>query len=177
MLAEIRNSLRRPFSKVRGDFFLRKIDPDRIPSHVAIIMDGNGRWARKRDLPRLEGHKAGIETTREIVQTAARIKIRYLTLYTFSVENWQRPEEEVNGLMDLFERTMESELGELNKNKVKVNILGDLSKLPESTQKSCQKTAHLTRNNSGLILNIALNYGGRQEITQALKRMVEEGKN
>lgn len=177
MLAEIRNSLRRPFLKVRGGFFLRKIDPDRIPSHVAIIMDGNGRWARKKNLPRLEGHKAGIETTRAIVQTAAQIKIDYLTLYTFSVENWLRPKDEVSGLMNLFEKTMENELDELNKNKVKVNILGDIKRLPESTKESCQKTAHHTRDNPGLVLNIALSYGGRQEITQALKKIVDRVKN
>lgn len=177
MLTRARKGLRRPLLKVREDLFLRRIDLNRIPRHVAIIMDGNGRWARRRGLPRIEGHKAGIETTREVIRTAAQIKIDYLTLYTFSVENWQRPKEEVSALMNLFEDTLEEELEELDKNKIKVNILGDIPGLPESTQKSCYKATELTKDNTGLNLNIALNYGGRQEITQALRKITQEIKD
>lgn len=168
--------LRRFYLRTCGDLFLKRIDFKRVPLHVAIIMDGNGRWAKKRGLPRIAGHREGIKSIREVVKAAAEAKIKYLTVYTFSVENWRRPKEEVTVLMNLLEETLKKERDELNKNGVKVNIVGELKQLPESTQKECQEIMELTKDNSNLNLNIALNYGGRTEIAQAVQKIVQEVK-
>ncbi|MDF2891420.1 MAG: uppS2 [Clostridia bacterium] len=152
------------------------IDINRLPKHVAIIMDGNGRWASKRALPRIFGHKAGMETLREVVKACSDMGIKILTVYAFSTENWNRPTEEVSYLMNLLIEYMRKEINELNKNHVKIKILGDLSALPQITKEEVEKAVSFTENNTGLQFNIALNYGGRAEIIHACKRIAEEHK-
>jgi undecaprenyl diphosphate synthase len=149
--------------------------PDRIPAHVAIIMDGNGRWARERGLPRIAGHRAGVENLRRILRACVEFGIRFLTIYAFSTENWQRPIEEVRGLMNILEEVIDRELEELDRNGVQLRHLGHLEGLsPELQVKVLQAIEH-TRNNDRLILNIAWNYGGRDEIVNAIKRMIADG--
>jgi len=152
------------------------IDIDRLPKHIAIIMDGNGRWASKRALPRIFGHKAGMEALREVVKACSDMGVKILTVYAFSTENWNRPTEEVSYLMNLLIEYMRKEINELNKNHVKVKILGDLSALPQITKEEVEKAVRFTENNTGLQFNIALNYGGRAEIIHACKRIAEEFK-
>ncbi|UCE25545.1 MAG: isoprenyl transferase [Candidatus Zixiibacteriota bacterium] len=141
----------------------------RLPNHVAIIMDGNGRWARLRNKPRTYGHEAGVRAVKEVVKAAAEIGIKYLTLYTFSVENWKRPRSEVSALMSLLSRATRNELDELIKNDVKLRTIGRINGLPQSRQKVLQDAVEKTRNNQGLVLTLALNYGGRSEILDAVK--------
>ncbi len=145
-----------------------------IPQHVAIIMDGNGRWAKKRGLPRVAGHRAGMQRVKEITQACDELGIRYLTLYAFSTENWKRPQEEVNFLMKLPEEFLRRELGELVKKNVRLQLLGDERDLPEHTRRAIQEGIDATRNNTGLVLSFALNYGGRAELLQAVTRMIKE---
>lgn len=148
------------------------------PSHVAIIMDGNGRWAKQRSLPRIEGHRAGILTVKEIVRAAGSVDIGYLTLYTFSSENWNRPPGEVMGLMDLLAETLERELPELNQNKVRLRTIGDISILPRRNCDALKAAIENTSANTGLTLVLALNYGGRDEIVRAVHKIavqVREG--
>jgi undecaprenyl diphosphate synthase len=152
------------------------IDINRLPKHIAIIMDGNGRWASKRALPRIFGHKAGMETLREVVKACSDMGIKILTVYAFSTENWNRPTEEVSYLMNLLIEYMRKEINELNKNHVKIKILGDLSALPQITKEEVEKAVSFTEGNTGLQFNIALNYGGRAEIIHACKRIAEEYK-
>lgn len=140
-----------------------------VPRHVAIIMDGNGRWAARRKLPRISGHRAGIKTVRRVVQLAGELGISYLTLYTFSSENWSRPESEVKGLMDLLARTIKKELNDLNKNNVRIQTIGDLSLLPPKSREAIEEGIAQTAHNSGLTLILALNYGGRDEIVRAVR--------
>lgn len=142
---------------------------DRVPAHVAIIMDGNGRWAKLRHKPRTFGHEAGVRAVKKVVRAAAEIGIRYLTLYTFSVENWKRPRSEVSALMSLLTRATRKELNELIKNDVKLMTIGRINGLPQSRQKVLLDAVEKTRNNRGLILTLALNYGGRTEILDAVK--------
>ncbi|MBG9980028.1 isoprenyl transferase [Facklamia sp. DSM 111019] len=144
-------------------------DLEKIPKHVAIIMDGNGRWAKKRMMPRVFGHRKGVETLKEIVIRANELGIKILTVYAFSTENWSRPEDEVNFLLNLPKDFFDSFLSQLNKNNVKVDYIGDANRLPEETQAIMQEGLAQTSNNTGMILNIALNYGSRQEITQAVQ--------
>lgn len=151
------------------------LDPDRLPKHVGIIMDGNGRWAKKRGLPRTMGHREGMKTLKEIVKLSAAWGIDIVSVYAFSTENWKRPLEEVNFLMKLMIEVMQKELRELHEAGVKVNILGDLSPLPDATRKAIEDGLELTKDNKKMVLNIAFNYGGRQEIIQAVKTVVEEG--
>ena len=152
------------------------LDENNIPEHVAIIMDGNGRWARKRKLPRTMGHKAGVETIRRVIKESHRLGIKYLTLYAFSTENWKRPNEEVSALMKLLVEYLRSELKELNKNGVVIRILGDITKLPSEAQKEVLDAIEITKNNTGVVLNIAFNYGGRDELIRAVKLVCEEVK-
>ncbi|MDP3013428.1 MAG: isoprenyl transferase [Candidatus Subteraquimicrobiales bacterium] len=166
--------LRKTSKKESEDFFLNKISLIPLPQHIAIIMDGNGRWAKKQSLPRIAGHRKGAKVTHEIIKAAAEIKIKYLTLYTFSTENWKRPKKEVTSLMNLLKETLKKELEELNKNNVKLNVLGNLEELPDSTRKCFEDAILTTSNNSGLILNLALNYGGRQELVDAIKKIVKD---
>lgn len=153
------------------------IDTNNIPKHIAIIMDGNGRWAKKRGLPRSLGHKAGVETIREIVKTSSSLGVKYLTLYAFSTENWKRPKDEVNALMKLLVEYLKSELNELNENNVIINFIGDISMLPNICQDELFKAREKTKNNSGLCLNLALNYGGRGEIVLAVKEILNDFNN
>lgn len=156
-----------------------ELDMERIPKHIAIIMDGNGRWAKARKLPRTMGHRAGMNTIKTVVKDASKLGVRYLTLYAFSTENWKRPMEEVGALMDLVVEFIDKELNELHENGVRLNSIGDISKLPEKSRKSIEAAKRKTRNNKGLTLNIALNYGGRDEIIKGVKEiatLVAEGK-
>jgi len=143
-------------------------------THVAIIMDGNGRWAKQRGLPRLAGHKAGTENVRRIIKSAVDFNISYLTLYAFSTENWARPKEEVKGLMRLLSESIDKELDELDREGVQIRHLGDPVPLNASLRKKIQKSVERTKNNQRLVLSIALNYGGRAEIVQAIKKMLED---
>jgi undecaprenyl diphosphate synthase len=148
--------------------------PEHIPNHVAIIMDGNGRWAKARGLPRLAGHKAGTENLRRIIRACVEFGIEYLTIYAFSTENWARPADEVAGLMNIIEEVIEKELGELNKEGVQLRHIGHLDRLEPSLQKKVLNAVEITRNNNRLILNIAFNYGGRDEILCAVSKMLED---
>src|SRR5512146_510530 len=148
---------------------------DRIPRHVAMIMDGNGRWALARGLPRMAGHKAGTENLRRVIRAAVEFGIKYLTIYAFSTENWGRPPEEVRGLLNILEDVIDRELNELNDEGVQLHHLGRLEKLAPSLQEKVRHAVDLTKNNDRLILNIAWNYGGRAEIVQAIQRIIQDG--
>ena len=150
------------------------LDERRVPEHVAVIMDGNGRWAKKRALNRLRGHKAGIEAVRETIRAANDSGVRFLTIYSFSTENWKRPESEVQGLMELFAKTMLAEVDELNDEGVRVMTIGDASALPAETRDAFAEAWDLTKDNDGMTLVIAVNYGSRQEIAQAANRAAQE---
>ncbi len=147
---------------------------EKLPCHVAIIMDGNGRWAKGRKLPRIAGHRAGVETVRKVVRACGAKGIKVLTLFAFSSENWRRPKREVSLLMELFIRALQQEVKSLNKNNVRLRMIGDLSALPEKLQKLILKAQELTRNNTGLTLVIAANYGGRWDITQAARQIAQQ---
>jgi len=137
-------------------------------------MDGNGRWARKRGLPRVIGHRQGVESVRAIVKTSTDINVKYLTLYTFSTENWQRPKEEVDTLMKMLEEMLSRETPELHKNKVRINAIGRLDALHENARRAMNEALELTKENSGLVLTLCLNYGSRSEIVDAIRRIVEQ---
>ncbi|MCI8366343.1 MAG: isoprenyl transferase [Eggerthellaceae bacterium] len=145
------------------------LDLARVPQHVAVIMDGNGRWAKKRALNRLKGHKAGIEAVRETIRCASDLGVRYLTIYSFSTENWKRPQDEVVGLMDLFAKTMLAEVDGLHEENVRVQTIGDLSVLPQETRDAFNEAWEKTRDNTGMTLVVAVNYGSRDEILRAVK--------
>lgn len=162
--------------KKKDSSIVEKLDKSRIPSHVAIIMDGNGRWAKSRNLPREMGHRAGIEAIRDIVRASSEIGIKVLTLYAFSTENWKRPVIEVSSLMDLLVEYLRNEVKELNKNNVKIMAIGDITKLPDICQKELIRSFKETCSNTGLILNLALNYGGRAEIASAVRKICEDVK-
>lgn len=148
-----------------------------IPQHIAIIMDGNGRWAKNKGMPRVAGHRAGVEALRSILQTCSDLNVKYLTVYAFSTENWKRPQDEINALMSLIIEYVKKEVRNLKKNGVKINPIGDLSCLDPAIQKSIQYAVAETKENEKIIFNIALNYGGRAEITKALKEIAIEVKN
>ena len=145
------------------------LDIENMPKHIAIIMDGNGRWAKSKKLPRTMGHRAAMETIKKVVKAASDIGVKYLTLYAFSTENWQRPNDEVNAIMKLLVEYMKKELNDLNKNNVKIRTIGDISKLPQICIDVLENSKLETKDNSGLVLNLALNYGGRAEILGAFK--------
>lgn len=147
------------------------LDPQNLPFHVAIIMDGNGRWAKKRLLNRIKGHEKGSETVRVIVRACREIGIRILTLYAFSTENWQRPQIEISALMTLLKKFLISEQKEMLDNNIRLNTIGQTERLPEDVRQELQKSMMLTRKNEGLILNLALSYGGRAEIVKAVKEI------
>lgn len=155
------------------------IDKNRIPTHVAIIMDGNGRWAAKRGLPKMAGHNAGMLAMKEIVKASDILGIKYLTVYAFSTENWKRSQDEVGGIFKLVVKYVDSELAELHQNNVKVKILGDYRVVPKVAVERLEKSLETTKDNTGLQFNIALNYGSRAEIVRAvnnIKKDVESGK-
>jgi len=147
----------------------------RLPNHLAIIMDGNGRWAKQRGLHRLEGHQAGAENIRPIIKCLNQHHIKYVTLYGFSTENWNRPEGEVTGLLRLFEETIDKYVSELHENGIKLRHLGHLEELPQGLQLAINRAVELTKNNAGMTLSFALNYGGRLEILNAVRHIVAEG--
>lgn len=150
--------------------------PGYIPRHIAIIMDGNGRWAKKKGLPRLAGHKAGVDSVRNIVRFAGKIGVKYLTLYTFSTENWARPVKEVNFLMKMMNRLLETEVTDLDKNNVKLKIIGNRSLIEDKFVEKIEKAENKLKNNTGLNLILAISYGGRDEIIHAVKRIIENVK-
>lgn len=145
-----------------------------LPCHIGIIMDGNGRWAKKRNLPRVLGHRAGVEAIRSVIRTASNMGIKYLTLFAFSTENWRRPQEEVSALMKLLIEFLKKEVDDLNKNNVVIDTIGDVSKFPTDVQVEINRAKSLTQHNNGLCVNIALNYGGRDEITRTIKTICDE---
>ena len=148
--------------------------PAGIPAHVAIIMDGNGRWAKQRGLPRLEGHRRGVDNVRTLVRCCIEKKISYLTLFAFSSENWRRPKQEVNWLMNLLSRALEREVQTLHENGVRLQFIGNLTELPDSIQDKIKTATAITGDNDRLVLTIALNYGGRWDLTQACRAIVKE---
>jgi len=149
--------------------------PDKVPYHLAIIMDGNGRWAKARGLPRLAGHRAGVENLRRILRACSEFGIKILTIYAFSTENWGRPEAEVRGLMNILETVIDRELRHLHANGVQLRHIGELEGLSAMLQRKVCEAVELTRNNDQLILNIAFNYGGRQELIRAFRRILQDG--
>lgn len=161
-----------PSSSIHAD-----LDPQNLPFHVAIIMDGNGRWAKKRLLNRIKGHEKGSESVRAIVRASREIGIRILTLYAFSTENWQRPQTEIYALMTLLKKFLISEQKEMVDNNIRLITIGQTERLPEDVRQELQKNIMLTRKNDGLILNLALSYGGRAEIVRAVKEIAIKAKD
>jgi len=153
----------------------RQVNFEQLPAHVAIIMDGNGRWAAQRHLPRVEGHRAGIDSVRDVVETSARLGIGVLTLYAFSVENWKRPRTEVNMLMMLLKRYIRLELGTLLQNHIRFRVIGRADELAPDVQRELELGITKTEKNTGMLFNIALNYGGRAEIVDAARRAIASG--
>ncbi|ADL51522.1 isoprenyl transferase [Clostridium cellulovorans] len=151
-----------------------ELDMDKIPEHIAIIMDGNGRWAQGKKLPRSAGHKAGAENVREITKECSKLGVKYLTLYAFSTENWKRSNEEVNILMKLMVEFLNKEIDELHENQVVVRCLGDITKLPEECRKTLEEAYERTKDNTGINLNLAINYGGRDEILKAVRLIAKD---
>jgi len=149
--------------------------PETVPTHVAIIMDGNGRWARERHLPRLAGHRAGVENLRRVLRASADFGIDYLTIYAFSTENWERPSIEVRGLMNILEDVIDRELVEMHGNGVQLRHIGRLEGLRPELQEKVRHAVELTKDNTNLVLNVAWNYGGRDEIIHAVQGMIEDG--
>src|SRR5688572_5677940 len=153
----------------------RQIEMDRLPRHVAIIMDGNGRWAGQRHLPRVEGHRSGIDSVRDVVETSARLGLDVLTLYAFSVENWKRPVSEVSTLMMLLKRYLRLELNTLLRNNIRFRVIGRVEDLAPDVRSELVLGEEKTASNTGMLFNIALNYGGRAEIVEAVKRLISSG--
>lgn len=157
------------------DALARQIDFDRLPAHVAVIMDGNGRWAAQRHLPRVEGHRAGIESVRDVVESSARLGIQVLTLYAFSVENWKRPAMEVSTLMALLKRYLRLELNTLLRNNIRFRVIGRAQELAPDIRRELELAEEKTASGTGMLFNIALNYGGRAEIVEAARRLLDAG--
>jgi undecaprenyl diphosphate synthase len=149
--------------------------PDKIPAHVAIIMDGNGRWARARGLPRLAGHRAGVDNLRRVLEASVEFGVKYLTIYAFSTENWERPPDEVRGLLNILEEVIDKQLYELHEKGVQLRHLGRLEGLGASLQEKVRQAIELTRHNQKIVLNIAWNYGGRDEIVRGIRLMMADG--
>ena len=150
---------------------MTSIDPNRLPEHVAIIMDGNGRWAKKKLMNRIRGHQKGTDVVREIVRASREIGIPYLTLYAFSEENWKRPQREISALMNILKRFLKSELPEMQENGIKLQAIGRTEKLPEDTKKMLHDIIEKTADNKDMVLTLALSYGGRQEITDSVRKI------
>ncbi|MHB8753969.1 MAG: isoprenyl transferase [Candidatus Acidiferrales bacterium] len=152
---------------------LEQIDLKRLPRHVAIIMDGNGRWAQRRHLPRIAGHRAGVRTAREVIEACARLKVPALTLYAFSLENWRRPKAEIDFLMRLLQEYLKKELPSIHRNNIRLLVIGRAAQLPEAVQKDIEKGMRLTAQNTGMKLIVALNYGGRAELVDAFNSILD----
>ena len=161
-------------SGTRDSKLLAEINPERLPQHIAFIMDGNGRWAKMRGKPRIFGHRAGAESVRSIIDTCARLEIKAVTLYAFSTENWKRPADEVSGLMSMLKRYLRSELKEVDKNNIRFQAIGNIAGLSKDIQKEIQNAAEKTAANTGMIMSVALNYGGRAEIVEACRQAAED---
>jgi undecaprenyl diphosphate synthase len=160
---------------ITSDTGLRsQIDLERLPRHIAVIMDGNGRWARKRHLPRIAGHRAGIRAVRQVVESCARLGVPCLTLYAFSVENWKRPRTEVKLLMGLLREYLKKEIAELNRNNIRFGAIGRIESLPTPVQRDLRETIQKTESNTGLKLTLALNYGGRAELIDAVRSLASQ---
>ena len=155
----------------------KMVDLNNIPYHIAIIMDGNGRWAKKKYMPRTLGHKAGMQALKRTVETCAEVKVPVLSVYAFSTENWKRPVEEVNYLMQLLVEYIDKEIAELHKNNIKIKITGDYASLPKLCISSINEALAMTNDNTGMVFNIALNYGSRKEILRAVKLIATQAKN
>ncbi|MGH9687048.1 MAG: isoprenyl transferase [Candidatus Acidiferrales bacterium] len=155
---------------------LEKLDLSRLPNHVAIIMDGNGRWAARRHLPRLAGHRAGVKAARTVIEACTRLRLPCLTIYAFSLENWRRPEAEVDFLMRLLREYLKRELPSLRKNNIQMRFLGRLRELPHAVRNDIDDAMRVTEQNTGLRLNVALNYGGRAELTDAFNALLDEAR-
>ena len=155
-------------------YLWEKLDLTRLPRHVAVIMDGNGRWARKRHLPRIAGHRSGTQSARTTIETCARLKIEALTLYAFSVENWRRPKTEIDFLMALLREYLRKEMPLIQKNEIRMRFLGRLDELPAAVQKDAREAMEKTAGNKGMVLCVALNYGGRAEIVDAMNAILSE---
>ncbi len=155
---------------------LKQIDPEHLPRHIAIIMDGNGRWAKRRRLPRIAGHRAGIRAVRQAVEASARVGVSYLTLYAFSVENWKRPHTEVKLLMSLLRQYLKKEIGELNRQNIRLEVIGRIHELPKPVIQDLQHTLDETRQNTGMRLILALNYGARAELVDAVQELLAQAK-
>ena len=153
---------------------LSELDHKKLPQHIAIIMDGNGRWAKKRGLPRSAGHLAGVKTVRRIVRTSSNIGIKFLTMYAFSTENWKRPKAEVSTIMSLFKIYLKKEISTFNKNDVRLNVIGNIEDLSDDLQKILDNALKKTSANKGLTFTLAINYGSRQEIINAVKNIVND---
>jgi undecaprenyl diphosphate synthase len=153
---------------------LKLIDKNRLPKHVAVIMDGNGRWASMRNLPRFAGHRAGIEAVQDIVESSARLGLEVLTLYAFSIENWKRPRREVRTLMTLLKEYVRRELKNVHKNNIKFQAIGRIHELEESVRAELRRAVRLTKDNTGMLLNVALNYSGRAELVDTFNRLFSE---
>lgn len=156
--------------------FKEHIDFNNLPRHIAVIMDGNGRWAKAKGAARIFGHRNAIQAVKDVTEGCAELGVKYLTLYAFSTENWGRPKEEVDALMELLVNTLQKEIHTLHENHVKLQTIGDISQLPSDCQKNLQKAKEATKNNTGLILQLALNYSGRWELIQAAKKLCEQVK-
>lgn len=150
---------------------------ENLPTHVAIIMDGNGRWAKQRHLPRVEGHRAGVESVRAVLKSCGELGIKYLTLYAFSVENWNRPKDEVDTLMKYLARYLKSEVAEMHKNNLRLEVIGQIYRLPEFVQEQIAKTQAVLAKNTGMTLILALSYGGRTELVEATRAIAEKVKS
>jgi len=155
-------------------FLLEKLNLTRLPRHVAVIMDGNGRWAKRRHLPRIAGHRKGTETARSTIETCARLKIEALTLYAFSVENWRRPKTEIDFLMQLLREYIRQEMPLIQRNNIRMRFLGRADDLPAAVRKDTREATEATAGNSGMVLSVALNYGGRAEIVDAANALLAE---
>ncbi len=153
------------------------IDKNRLPSHIAVIMDGNGRWAKEQGKDRLYGHFHGVESVRQVVEGCAELGVGYLTLYAFSTENWFRPEDEVSGLMELLVQTIRQETDTLNRNNIRLHVIGDLTMMPENAVRELKESIEITSGNTGLNLIMALSYSSRWEIIQAVKKLAEDARN
>lgn len=152
----------------------KEVKLEKIPKHIGIIMDGNGRWAKKRLKPRVFGHKAGMDALQEVTITASELGVKVLTVYAFSTENWSRPQDEVSFIMNLPVEFFDKYVPELNKNNVRIQMIGETNRLPEATLNALNRAIEATRKNSGLVLNFALNYGGRAEITSAVRLIAQD---
>jgi len=150
------------------------LQSEKLPRHIAVIMDGNGRWAKQRHLPRIMGHRKGIEAVREVVRECRKLGIEVLTLYAFSTENWRRPKAEIRALMGLLKKFIRSEMLELHQNNIRVTMIGDLSKLPDDVMPAVREIMDVTAHNTGMTLNVALSYSGRDDILRAVRRLVAE---